>query len=68
MKVILTAAEELYGLFVDDGSYALSILAWVAIAVLLFPRLPGSSTSHAGALFGGLVVILLESVHRAARK
>lgn len=28
---------ELFGLFVDDGSFALSILAWLAVAWLILP-------------------------------
>jgi len=40
MKWIADAARELVGLFVDDGSLAIAVLAWVAIAVLAFPTLP----------------------------
>ena len=31
MSMLATIAKELLGLFVDDGSLALAILAWVAV-------------------------------------
>ena len=68
MKVIVTAAKELLGLFVEDGSLALGILIWLAIAAWGFPLIPISSRWHAPAFFVGLVVLLVENVWRSARK
>jgi TRAP-type C4-dicarboxylate transport system permease small subunit len=68
MKWILAAARELVGLFVDDGSLAIAVLAWVAIAVLAFPALPIDSGWLAVALFVGLALILVENLLRAARR
>ena len=30
MRVIKTALREVYGLFVEDGSYALAVILWVS--------------------------------------
>jgi len=68
MKWILAAAREMVGLFVDDGSLAIAVLAWVAIAVLVFPNLPIGRGWLAGALFAGLALILVENLLRAARR
>ena len=67
MKWLLDAARELVGLFVDDGSLAIAVLAWVTIAALALPALPIESGWLAVALFAGLAVILAENVLRAAR-
>jgi hypothetical protein len=59
--------KELLGLFVDDGSLAIAILAWVAIVAALMgvAGLPGALGG--GLLFVGLAAILIENVWRAAR-
>ena len=68
MSMLATIAIELLGLFVDDGSLALAILAWVAIiaGLLSVSALPASVTGIV--LFAGLVAILIENVLRRARK
>ena len=66
MNVIKTALLEVFGLFVEDGSYAVAILVWLLCAGLLIPRLPAASW-HAPILFAGLILILLENVARSAR-
>ena len=68
MKVILTALEELYGLFVDDGAYALAILGWVAIAALILPRLAIERAWLGPVLFAGLAALLLIEIGRTARR
>ncbi len=67
MKRMLAAARELVALFVDDGSLAIAVLAWVAIATLAFPVLPIDSGWLAVALFAGLALILTKNLLRAAR-
>jgi len=67
MKWIVDAARELVGLFVDDGSLAIAVLVWVAIAVLAFPALPVDGGWLAVALFAGLALILVENLLRTAR-
>jgi hypothetical protein len=60
-------ARELLGLFVDDGSFALAILVWLAVVWLLIR--PLQLPIPAGILlFLGLAAILVESVTRFARK
>jgi len=68
MTWILAAARELLGLFVDDGSLALAVLAWIAVAVLAFPALPIDGGWLAVALFVGIALILVENLLRAARR
>jgi hypothetical protein len=68
MTWISAAARELIALFVDDGSLALAVLAWVLVAVLAFPALPIPGDWLAVALFGGLALILVENLLRTARR
>ncbi len=67
MKWTLAAGRELIRMFVDDGSLAIAVLAWVATAVLVFPSLPIGRGWLAAALFTGLALILVENLLRAAR-
>ena len=67
MRVLLTALQEIYGLFVEDGSYALGIVIWLAIVGFVFPRIPGGASWRGPALFAGLAALLLENVTRSAR-
>ena len=39
MGWIRTVWDEVFGLFVDDGSYAVAILAWIVVAGLALPCL-----------------------------
>lgn len=60
--------REIFGLFVDDGSFALSILAWLCVVWLLLYR-PFVSPRWTGLiLFLGLALILLGSTTRYARR
>ena len=69
MAWLKTIFQELFGLFVEDGSFASAILAWLAFLWLLLPRLPILVAWHAIILFVGLIVILIESVlRRSARR
>jgi hypothetical protein len=68
MSWIRTVAREVVGLFVDDGSFAGAIVAWLVICVVVLPR-EGAGAPWAGsALFAGLALILIESVLRFARR
>jgi membrane protein implicated in regulation of membrane protease activity len=60
-------AREVWGLFVDDGSFAAAILSWVVVAVLLARLTPGAWWV-ALLLFGGLAGILIHSALRFARR
>ena len=68
MKVLKTAVEELFGLFVEDGTLAIGILIWIAVAAFIFPAIPGFAAFRPYALFGGLIVLLLENVWRSAKR
>jgi hypothetical protein len=62
-----TALRRLVGLFVDDGSLALAILAWlclIAVAASLWPA--GGGWLGVG-LAAGLLAILAENVLRAGK-
>ena len=66
MKWLRSIAREVWGLFVDDGSFAAAIVVWLTMAVLVLPRV---ATGWAGPVwFVGLAAILIESVLRAARR
>ncbi len=67
MTWLRTAAAETVGLFVDDGSFALAILLWLATCWLLLPRLGLPALWPPAILFAGLVLILVESAARRAR-
>jgi hypothetical protein len=66
MRWIKTVGSEIYGLFVDDGSFAIAIIIWVGFAWLALPRFGLATAANAGILFTGLILILLESVMRRA--
>ena len=68
MKWLAGAGRELVGLFVDDGSLALAVLAWVAVVVLAFQVLPVGGDWLAVVLFAGLALILVENLLRTARR
>ncbi len=70
MQKIRTVLREILGLFVDDGSFALAILVWLAIAWWVLPLFPRFGFVHpwrAVVLFTGLALILVESTTRFAR-
>ena len=57
---------ELIGLFVDDGSLAVAILAWLGVCWLTLPHLALASPWPPAILFVGLLAILAESALRRA--
>lgn len=68
MNVIITALQEVYGLFVEDGSYAVGILVWVLVAAFVLPHLPALGLWRGPLLFAGMLFLLVENVLRTARK
>jgi len=60
--------REIFGLFVDDGSFAIAIIVWLGIVWLLLPRLGDFSRWNSVILFAGLACILVESTLRRARR
>ena len=67
MGVLAAAVKEVFGLFVEDGSYALAIGAWLLIAALVLPHV-GAAAWRAPLLLVGLLLILCENVLRSARQ
>jgi hypothetical protein len=68
MRWAKAIANGLASLFVDDESYALAILCWLAAAWLLLPRLGLPPALAPAILFAGLVLILVESAARRSRQ
>ncbi len=68
MSWIRTVLREVFGLFVDDGSFALAIVAWLLLVWLVLPRLGVDARWTGVILFAGLALILVESVTRRARR
>jgi len=60
--------REIFGLFVDDGSFAMAILAWLVLLWLALPHLPIAPQWRSVILFAGLLAILVESVLRRVRQ
>lgn len=67
MNILGTAAKELWGLFVEDGSYAVAIVVWLLLCAFVLPHL-GATGWRAPLLLMGLLLILLENVARSARQ
>jgi hypothetical protein len=68
MKWLKNILREIFGLFVDDGSFALAILLWLAVVGWATPHLNIPSAITAVILFSGLALILTESATRYSRR
>jgi len=68
MTLIAAVLTELFGLFVDDGSLAVAILAWVGVFGLARAGFGLDGQWSGVLLFAGLVAILFENVLRRARR
>lgn len=68
MKLLKTSLQELFSLFVDDGSLAVGILIWMAVMALTSPfwPLPGEAKALIWSL--GLLVLLVENLRRGVRR
>ncbi len=67
LSALRTVLKEFWGLFVDDGLFALSIVIWLFVGWLL-PKL-GTPPTVAGLIFAaGVALLLIESARRCARK
>ena len=68
MKMLSTIGRELFGLFVDDGSFAQAILVLLAVTALL-AREESIDIGYAAVLLvAGSIIVLVENVVRSARK
>jgi hypothetical protein len=68
MGWLKSIVREVYGLFVDDGSFAIAIVAWFALIVLVLPRVVRVAGWGGPVFFAGLALILIESVLRFSRQ
>ena len=66
MSVLVAALRELIGLFVDDGSLALMILAVVMFAGILATLMPDLQLATGAILLFGCLGLLVANVARAA--
>lgn len=67
MKGLKTIAEEIFGLFVDDGNFAVAIVVWLGAVWFLSSHILADLHWSGVVLFVGLVAILIESAMRRAR-
>jgi hypothetical protein len=67
MQWLRAILREILGLFIDDGSYAGAILAWLMTVWLVLPRIGMPPRWGAPVLFVGLAVILIENASRYSR-
>ena len=68
MKWLGAIAREVFGLFVDDGRFAVAILVWLALAALGLPRLGLAPVWQGPILFAGLALTLVASAAWRARR
>lgn len=68
MNWLRAVLAELWGLFVDDGRDALTIVAWLLLAWLALPLLKLAAGWNALIFAAGLLLALVESVLRRARR
>ncbi len=68
MNVLIAVLRELIGLFVDDGSLALMILAVVMLAGIVATRAPDLQLAAGAILLFGCLGVLVANVARAARR
>ena len=67
MQWLRTIFREIFGLFVDDGRFAVAILAWLAVVWLVLPRIGMPVRWGGPILFVGLALILVENATRYSR-
>jgi len=68
MKLINTIIAEAIAIFIDDGAFALAIVACLLLVAALVRFVPDAAPLGGLALFIGLAGILVESATRRARK
>jgi hypothetical protein len=68
VSTLVAVFRELVGLFIDDGSLALAILAVVAFAGILAATMPQWPLAAGAVLLLGCLSVLLANVAYAARR
>ena len=67
MKLLSTIIEEVWGLFVDDGSLAIFIVVWCLIVGFGFQYIAIPLTLRGFILLTGFVLGLLENIWRTSK-
>jgi uncharacterized membrane protein YdjX (TVP38/TMEM64 family) len=67
MKMLMELLRELLGLFVDDGSLALAIVAIIMLAAIFAALMPGTPLLAGAVLLFGCLGVLLLNTMQAAR-
>jgi hypothetical protein len=67
MSLLRTILAELWGLFVDDGSLVIAVMAWVLVTAVCLHNHVIDPGPAAVLLPLGIVVLLAETVIRSAR-
>ena len=65
MQWLKSIAREVYGLFVDDGSFAAVLLVWIMVACVIFRSVRVGHWSGP-ALLLGLIAVLAENLLQAS--
>ena len=68
MNWITNIVREIFGLFVDDGSFVLAILIWLVVVRWTLPYLRISPIAVGTIFFAGLALILVENATRYSRR
>jgi hypothetical protein len=68
MNALIAVFRELIGLFVDDGSLALTILAVVILTAIVATLMPEARLAAGAILLFGCLGVLLANVARAAQR
>jgi hypothetical protein len=68
MNAVVSVVRELVGLFVDDGSLALAILAVIALAGIFSTLIPDIPLAAGAILLFGCLGVLLANVARAVQR
>ncbi len=67
MSWLASAIKELFSLFVDDVYFALALVVWIALGILVLPYMGLGPVWNGPLLFLGFVTIFAVSVWNAAR-
>lgn len=68
MNLALAVWRELVAIFIDDGSIAVALVLWSALAWYLLPDLAINAGWDGPILLLGYMLILAENLYRTARK
>jgi hypothetical protein len=69
MRALIGIVQKMIGLFIDDGSLAAVILAWIVACGVVPLSASVIPARWSGVIFFlGLALILIENVHRATRR